>query len=76
MRAGCKDKLPSKMKKDKNCKKLKKITCKKLKSKCKKKLGNAIGKSKNAKKCKSNLTGNSKVRVHVFCKLSCKKCGN
>ena len=75
IRAGCIDQLPPKMKKNKNCRKLN-ITCEKLKNKCMKKLRKAIGNSRTAKRCKRALKRQGRVKVHVYCKFSCKKCGN
>ena len=71
--AGCKDALPSKMKSNSNCKKLK-MTCTKLKSKCSSKLGSALGNSSNGKKCKSALGSLANKRVKEFCKKTCTKC--
>ena len=61
------------MKTNENCKKLN-LTCWKLKGKCSKKLNVAIGNSKPAKKCKTNLKDNGNKKVDSFCALQCKIC--
>ena len=63
------------MKTNKNCKKLN-LTCQKLKGKCSKKLNVAIGNSRTAKKCKTNLKDNGNEKVDSFCALQCKICNN
>ena len=73
-RATCKNRLPKKMRKNKNCKKLK-LNCEKLKDKCDETLGTALGNSKKAKKCRKALKNKAKRKVNDFCELTCKRCG-
>jgi len=71
--SGCKDKLPSKMSSDEDCKKLS-TSCSKLSKKCDKELGDAIGSPADAKECKDELGNDAKKKVEKFCKKTCKKC--
>ena len=74
-RAGCKDRLPKKMRKNSNCRKLR-LSCKKLENKCKNILGKHLGNSQKARKCRTALKGQAKAKVNAYCKSTCKNCGN
>jgi len=69
--SGCIDRLPN-MHRD--CQKLK-ITCSRMRTKCHKTLKQAIGNSKNGKKCQKKLSKSDlNKRVIQFCPGSCTMC--
>ena len=64
--------LPPTMETNKNCEKLS-LSCSKLKEYCSKTLNRAVGKSKDATKCKNALGDVGKENIDKFCSKSCPK---